>query len=92
MTAQPVGFIGLGNMGGRMTRCLVAAGHDVIGFDPDAERVTAAGARPASSPAEVTTQTDVVLLSLPDWRSSSASSATTTASSARHGPARSSST
>jgi 3-hydroxyisobutyrate dehydrogenase len=66
MTAQPVGFIGLGNMGGRMTRCLVAAGHDVVGFDPDAERVTAAGARAASSPAEVTTQTDAVLLSLPD--------------------------
>jgi 3-hydroxyisobutyrate dehydrogenase-like beta-hydroxyacid dehydrogenase len=61
-----VGFIGLGNMGGRMTRCLVDAGHDVAGFDPEAERVTAAGATPAASPAEVTRQADVVLLSLPD--------------------------
>jgi 3-hydroxyisobutyrate dehydrogenase len=68
MTAQPVGFIGLGNMGGRMTRCLVAAEHDVVGFDPDTERVTAAGARPAASPAEVTGEVDVVLLSLPDSR------------------------
>ena len=61
-----VGFIGLGNMGGRMTRCLVDAGHEVAGFDPEAERVTAAGATPAASPADVTQQADVVLLSLPD--------------------------
>ena len=61
-----VGFIGLGNMGGRMTRCLVDAGHEVVGFDPDADRVTAAGARPAASPAAVTQEADVVLLSLPD--------------------------
>jgi 3-hydroxyisobutyrate dehydrogenase-like beta-hydroxyacid dehydrogenase len=61
-----VGFIGLGNMGGRMTRCLVDAGHDVVGFDPEAERVTAAGATPAASPADVTQRADVVLLSLPD--------------------------
>lgn len=66
MTARPVGFIGLGNMGGRMTRCVVAAGHEVVGFDPDAERVSAAGARPAGSPAEVAAEADVVLLSLPD--------------------------
>jgi 3-hydroxyisobutyrate dehydrogenase len=68
MTAQPVGFIGLGNMGGRMCRCLVAAEHDVVGFDPETDRVTAAGARSVRSPAEVTGQTDVVLLSLPDSR------------------------
>jgi 3-hydroxyisobutyrate dehydrogenase-like beta-hydroxyacid dehydrogenase len=65
--AGPVGFIGLGNMGGRMSRCLVAAGHEVVGFDPDADRIPAAGATPAPSPAEVTAQAgDVVLLSLPD--------------------------
>ena len=51
---ERVGFIGLGNMGGRMTRCLVTAGHEVVGYDPDAERVTAAGATPADSPAAVT--------------------------------------
>ena len=66
MTAGPVGFIGLGNMGGRMARCVVAAGREVVGYDPDAERVTAAGARPAGSPAAVTADAEVVLLSLPD--------------------------
>jgi 3-hydroxyisobutyrate dehydrogenase-like beta-hydroxyacid dehydrogenase len=65
--AAAVGFIGLGNMGGRMTRCLVDAGHDVVGYDPEAERVGAAGARPAASPAAVTSEAgEVVLLSLPD--------------------------
>jgi 3-hydroxyisobutyrate dehydrogenase-like beta-hydroxyacid dehydrogenase len=63
---ERVGFIGLGNMGGRMTRCLVTAGHEVVGYDPDAERVTAAGATPADSPAAVTAEAEVVLLSLPD--------------------------
>ena len=28
-----IGFIGLGNMGGPMAANLVAAGHDVTGFD-----------------------------------------------------------
>src|SRR5215212_3236717 len=63
---ERVGFIGLGNMGGRMTRCLVTAGHEVVGYDPDAERITAAGARPADSPAAVTAGAEFVLLSLPD--------------------------
>jgi len=66
MADGPVGFIGLGNMGGRMTRCLVAAGHEVVGYDPERDRVTQAGARPAGSPAEVASEADVVLLSLPD--------------------------
>src|SRR5215213_1381995 len=64
--AAPVGFIGLGNMGGRMTRCLVDAGHEVVGFDPEASRVTDAGARAADSPAAVTGEAEFVLLSLPD--------------------------
>ncbi|WP_281981938.1 3-hydroxyisobutyrate dehydrogenase [Thalassorhabdomicrobium marinisediminis] len=31
-----IAFIGLGNMGAPMARCLIAAGHEVVGFDPAA--------------------------------------------------------
>lgn len=65
-TAPPVGFIGLGNMGGRMARRLVDAGHEVLGHDMRPENVTACGATPAASVAEVTRSCDVVLLSLPE--------------------------
>ncbi|MDJ1657144.1 NAD(P)-binding domain-containing protein, partial [Raoultella sp. Ech2A] len=34
MPGKKLGFIGLGNMGGRMTRCLVDAGIEMLGFDP----------------------------------------------------------
>ena len=63
-----IGFIGLGNMGGRMTACLVQAGRDVMGYDLRPEQVKAAGARPAASVAEVAEAADIVLLSLPDSR------------------------
>jgi 3-hydroxyisobutyrate dehydrogenase len=65
-TAQRTGFIGLGNMGGRMTRCIVDAGREVLGFDVRPEVVSAAGARPVATVAEVVAGSDVVLLSLPD--------------------------
>ncbi|MDQ1042389.1 NAD(P)-dependent oxidoreductase [Streptomyces sp. V4I2] len=68
-TTSPVsqlGFIGLGNMGGRIARCLVSAGYDVLGYDTRAENVTACGATRAASVAEVTRTCDVVLLSLPE--------------------------
>jgi 3-hydroxyisobutyrate dehydrogenase-like beta-hydroxyacid dehydrogenase len=61
-----IGFIGLGNMGGRMTKAIVRSGHSVIGYDPVAERITEAGAEPAASAGEVTSRADVVLLSLPE--------------------------
>lgn len=61
-----IGFVGLGNMGGRMAACVVRAGHEVLGFDVREENVTAAGAKPAASVAEVTDGSDIVLLSLPD--------------------------
>lgn len=63
-----VGFIGLGNMGGRMTACLLRDGVDVLGFDARAETVAAIGARPADSAAAVVAACDVVLMSLPDSR------------------------
>lgn len=63
-----LGFIGLGNMGGRMTRCLTTAGMPVLGYDADASRASAAGAKAAGSVSEVTDYADVILLSLPDSR------------------------
>ncbi len=65
MTELRIGFIGLGNMGGRMAACITAAGIDVLAYDPVAENVTAAGARPAPSAAAVAEASDIVLLSLP---------------------------
>jgi 3-hydroxyisobutyrate dehydrogenase-like beta-hydroxyacid dehydrogenase len=55
-------------MGGRIARRLVDGGEDVVGFDLDAGRATEAGARPATSLAELAGAADVVLLSLPDSR------------------------
>ncbi|OZM75538.1 NAD(P)-dependent oxidoreductase [Pseudonocardia sp. MH-G8] len=66
MAQQTVGFVGLGNMGGRMTSRLVDAGIEVIGFDPRPGAAQAVGAVPAADPAEVARRARVVLLSLPD--------------------------
>lgn len=68
MTGNRIGFIGLGNMGGRMTQCLVRDGVEVLGYDTVAEAITAAGARAAGSAVEVIENSDIVLLSLPDSR------------------------
>lgn len=66
MTAPRIGFIGLGNMGGRMTACLVRAGVDVQGFDAREGTAAELGATTAATAAAVVAETDVVLLSLPD--------------------------
>jgi 3-hydroxyisobutyrate dehydrogenase len=68
MSQTRIGFIGLGNMGGRMTRCIVNAGREVLGFDARAENIAAAGATAAASPGDVAAGSDLVLLSLPDSR------------------------
>ena len=62
----PVGFIGLGNMGGRMTRCVVRQGGNVLGYDVNPSAAEAAGAEPAATIAAVASASEVVLLSLPD--------------------------
>jgi 3-hydroxyisobutyrate dehydrogenase len=66
MRQDRIGFIGLGNMGGRMTRQLVNAGIAVLGYDADPARAGQAGAQAAKSLREVVEYADVVLLSLPD--------------------------
>ena len=63
---QTIGFIGLGNMGGRMTRCITGKGIEVIGFDAHTPNIEAAGATPATSAGDVADRADIVFLSLPD--------------------------
>ena len=55
MAAQPgpVGMVGTGNMGGRMTRRMVEAGHHVLAVDADPARIPACGAVPAKDLAEL---------------------------------------
>lgn len=66
MTSGPVGFIGLGNMGGRMSRCIARSGGRVVGFDLNPDVISGAGASAAGSIAEVVSACEIVLLSLPD--------------------------
>jgi 3-hydroxyisobutyrate dehydrogenase len=67
VTPAVVGFVGLGNMGGAMSRRLAAAGFDVVGYDAagTAERLPD-GAAAASGIEDVASRCDTVLLSLPD--------------------------
>lgn len=67
MNEQPtVGFVGLGNMGGRMARRLVDAGITVVGYDPRPGAAESVGVHPATDPAAVAREAQVVLMSLPD--------------------------
>ena len=61
-------FIGVGNMGGRMSRRLLAAGHRLAVSDPNralVEALVAEGAVAAGSPAEAAQDAELILLSLP---------------------------
>jgi 3-hydroxyisobutyrate dehydrogenase-like beta-hydroxyacid dehydrogenase len=63
-----IGFIGLGNMGGPMSRRLVEAGHQLTVFDTRAEameKLTKIGATAAKSPADVADRVETVMTSLP---------------------------
>lgn len=68
MAKQTIGFIGLGNMGGRMARRLVDAGHLVRGLDAVPGRSGACGAMPVTGIAEAARDAGHILLSLPDSR------------------------
>ena len=63
-----IGFIGLGNMGGPMSRRLVEAGHQVTVFDTRKEameQLTKLGATAARSVADVADRVETVMTSLP---------------------------
>jgi len=68
VAGRQVGFVGLGNMGGRMTRRLVGAGVRVVGYDTRSGQAASVGADPAVALGDVCDGTEVVLLSLPDSR------------------------
>jgi 3-hydroxyisobutyrate dehydrogenase len=68
VAGRAIGFVGLGNMGGRMTRRLVAAGIRVTGFDVRPGQAQSVGASAAETLGEVCDGTEAVLLSLPDSR------------------------
>ena len=62
-----IGFIGLGNMGGRMAKNLHNAGYPLIGYDIDAakcEALAAAGAIAGKDTVEVVRNSDVIMTSL----------------------------
>jgi len=68
MSEKTLGFIGVGRMGSHMSRRLLAAGHKVVVFDADPralQRATEAGASAAHSPADVASQAEIVMASLP---------------------------
>ena len=67
-TIVRVGFIGLGNVGGKLAGSLLRNGVSVVALDLDAARVdhfVALGAIGAESPMAVTEQCDVVITCLP---------------------------
>src|SRR5437899_11731895 len=69
MAVDVVGFIGLGVMGKPMAKNLIKGGHSLVvhsrGRGP-VDEVVAAGARAASSPADVARQASVVITMVPD--------------------------
>ena len=65
---QTIGFVGLGRMGGPMSRRLIDAGSSLSVFDASADAVAAvkqAGAAAAASAEDVGNSADVVFVSLP---------------------------
>jgi 3-hydroxyisobutyrate dehydrogenase len=66
VSSEQVGFVGLGNMGGRIVRHIVESGAQVTGFDTRPEVVAASGVLPAASVTDAAQDSDLVFLSLPN--------------------------
>ncbi len=67
---ETIGWIGVGSMGHRMSRHLVAAGYPVVVADAVSTARAPEGATVAKSNAEVAGRADIVILSLPDGAAS----------------------
>ena len=67
MTKENIGFIGIGNMGGPVSKNLAAAGYHIVGYDiaGTAERVPE-GATVGRNAGDVATRSDIIMMSLPD--------------------------
>src|SRR5690606_28444943 len=63
---KEIGFIGLGNMGGRIARRVRDAGWSITGFDVDPTLAADAELAAASSSSSLVAGADAVFLSLPD--------------------------
>lgn len=66
--SEPIGFVGIGNMGAPMAGRLLDGGHSLVVFDVSsaaAAPLVARGARQAASAAEVASLAETVLTSLP---------------------------
>jgi 3-hydroxyisobutyrate dehydrogenase-like beta-hydroxyacid dehydrogenase len=66
LAGERIGIVGVGNMGGRISRRILDAGFAVTGYDRDPAQLERAGVDAAGSAAEVVGAAEVVLLSLPD--------------------------
>ncbi|MFE3542603.1 3-hydroxyisobutyrate dehydrogenase [Nocardia sp. NPDC059177] len=69
--SKKIGFLGLGHMGAPMAANLVAAGHDVLAYDPvpaAQDQARADGATVVVSAAEAATGRDVVITMLPNGK------------------------
>lgn len=67
-SGEPIGFLGLGNMGLAMVQRLTECGIPVVAFDPVSERLqlaVAAGAAAAASAQDVASRASIVCASLP---------------------------
>ena len=68
MSKTTIGFVGLGRMGGPMSRRLIDAGSTLCVYDSSAEAiepVKAAGAAVGTSPEDVGSKSDIIFVSLP---------------------------
>lgn len=69
--ANPVGFIGIGHMGGAMALRLAEAGYPMVVCDPDATRLAplaAKGAIGVATPREVADRAEIVFACLPSQK------------------------